>query len=85
VTYGMGRKVAWKEKVVTLAQVLTESCEKYGQKAAVVLERKGMRSRRSRKRLGNSRHDCIGWASRSASAFTWFGPSRSIEKSMRKV
>ena len=39
-TYGMGRKVAWKEKVVTLTQVLTESCEKYGQKAAVVFEGK---------------------------------------------
>ena len=40
-TYGMGRRVAWKEKVVTLTQVLTESCEKYGQKAAVVLGEKG--------------------------------------------
>ena len=39
-TYGLGRKVAWKEKVVTLTQVLTESCEKYGQKAAVVFEGK---------------------------------------------
>jgi non-ribosomal peptide synthetase component E (peptide arylation enzyme) len=81
----MGRKVAWKEKVVTLAQVLTESCEKYGQKAAVVFEGKkyAFKEVDEEVRRGSTWLHQIG--ALKVARVHIIGTPRSIETSMRKV